>query len=382
MAINVQYVPRTPLTLQYLPRIPARLSGSGGITVEQAGDLFTVKPAFENLAVLTIGIADNQFWIYNPITDVYSRTTFQAILDAIALGTMAASSVEFTPAGTIAATNVQSAIEELDAEKQPLDADLTTLAGLARARGDIIRGGASAWERHALGATSSILKSDGTDVVYTTLTALLDAAFGSAQGSVLYRGASVWDDLGPGTSGQFLKTQGAAANPIWDAIPGGGDMLAANNLSDVVSAATSFGNIKQAASTTATGVVEKATQAEMEAATADKFPDASILHFAPDVAKSWGRFNGVGTPAIVAGHNFASITDNGTGDYTINFTTAFSSGLLYTMVVTKINTTSNLGCSASVYDVGNMAAGSCRIYSWENVGAADSPMFFAAFGDQ
>lgn len=43
---------------------------------------------------------------------------------------------------------------------------------------------------------------------------------------------------------------------------GAGDMLAANNLSDVANAATAFGNIKQAASTSATGVIEIATLAE------------------------------------------------------------------------------------------------------------------------
>lgn len=36
-----------------------------------------------------------------------------------------------TPAGNIAATNVQAAINELDAEKQPLDGDLTAIANLA-----------------------------------------------------------------------------------------------------------------------------------------------------------------------------------------------------------------------------------------------------------
>ena len=43
---------------------------------------------------------------------------------------------------------------------------------------------------------------------------------------------------------------------------GSGDLEASNNLSDVASAATAFGNLKQAASTTATGVVEIATDAE------------------------------------------------------------------------------------------------------------------------
>ena len=39
-------------------------------------------------------------------------------------------------------------------------------------------------------------------------------------------------------------------------------------------------------------------------------------------AKAWVNFNGTGTVAIRASFNVASITDNGTGDYTINFTTA------------------------------------------------------------
>jgi hypothetical protein len=38
--------------------------------------------------------------------------------------------------------------------------------------------------------------------------------------------------------------------------------------------------------------------------------------------RAWVNFNGTGTPAIRASGNVSSITDNGTGDYTVNFTTA------------------------------------------------------------
>jgi hypothetical protein len=40
------------------------------------------------------------------------------------------------------------------------------------------------------------------------------------------------------------------------------------------------------------------------------------------IAKAWVNFDGTGTPAIRASFNVSSITDNGTGDYTVNFTTA------------------------------------------------------------
>lgn len=40
--------------------------------------------------------------------------------------------------------------------------------------------------------------------------------------------------------------------------------------------------------------------------------------------KAWVNFNGSGVVAIRASYNVSSITDNGTGDYTVNFTTALA----------------------------------------------------------
>lgn len=39
-------------------------------------------------------------------------------------------------------------------------------------------------------------------------------------------------------------------------------------------------------------------------------------------ARAWVNFNGTGTVAIRASGNVSSITDNGIGDYTVNFATA------------------------------------------------------------
>ena len=69
-----------------------------------------------------------------------------------------------------------------------------------------------------------------------------------------------------------------------------------------------------------------ATQAEMEAATAStSFVTPERAQYHPGASKSWANFNGTGTIATRASHNVSSLTDNGVGDYTINFTTAFSS---------------------------------------------------------
>jgi hypothetical protein len=40
--------------------------------------------------------------------------------------------------------------------------------------------------------------------------------------------------------------------------------------------------------------------------------------------RAWVNFNGTSTVAIRASFNVSSITDNGTGDYTVNFTTAMA----------------------------------------------------------
>jgi len=59
-------------------------------------------------------------------------------------------------------------------------------------------------------------------------------------------------------------------------------------------------------------------------------------------AKAWVNFNGTGTPAIRAAFNVTSITDNGTGNYTVNLTTAMPDAN-YAVVASggKINATND-----------------------------------------
>ena len=69
-----------------------------------------------------------------------------------------------------------------------------------------------------------------------------------------------------------------------------------------------------------------ADQATMEAASSTTtFVSPGNANFHPGVAKAWIFWNATGTPAINANLNVTSITDNGTGDQTVNLTTAFSS---------------------------------------------------------
>jgi lysine/ornithine N-monooxygenase len=75
--------------------------------------------------------------------------------------------------------------------------------------------------------------------------------------------------------------------------------------------------------------------------------------------KAWVNFNGTGTVAIRASGNVSSITDNGTGDYTINFTTAMSDA----NYSTQICASSNANAGISMYYIISYAASNVRVSS-------------------
>ena len=52
------------------------------------------------------------------------------------------------------------------------------------------------------------------------------------------------------------------------------------------------------------------------------FPDSTSMQTGQQACKAWVNFNGTGTVAIRESYNVSTITDNGPGDYTVNFTTA------------------------------------------------------------
>ena len=56
--------------------------------------------------------------------------------------------------------------------------------------------------------------------------------------------------------------------------------------------------------------------------------------------RAWVNFNGTGTVAIRASFNVSSITDNGTGDYTVNFTTALADAN-YTALLISVGALTN-----------------------------------------
>jgi hypothetical protein len=75
--------------------------------------------------------------------------------------------------------------------------------------------------------------------------------------------------------------------------------------------------------------------------------------------RAWVNFNGTGTVAIRASGNVSSITDNGTGDYTVNFTTAMSDANYCPVAIGYVDNVS-LSLCASVTEATVPTTALCR----------------------
>jgi hypothetical protein len=92
-------------------------------------------------------------------------------------------------------------------------------------------------------------------------------------------------------------------------------------------------------------------------------------------ARAWVNFNGTGTVAIRASGNVTSITDNGTGDYIVNFTTAMSDTSYSVATSTGGNTNAYLRqVTANI-----TAAGTVRINTFFSGDNANTPLALADF---
>lgn len=119
-------------------------------------------------------------------------------------------------------------------------------------------------------------------------------------------------------------------------------------------------------SNTKRGLVSDIAALAVPAAGSVTFPMLSTSateadNVAKRTAKAWVNFNGIGTVAIRDDFNVSTVADNGTGDYTINFSAALSSA---SYCVTGC-ATHDFGSYTSVVmidrDNSGMQAGSCRI---------------------
>jgi len=99
-------------------------------------------------------------------------------------------------------------------------------------------------------------------------------------------------------------------------------------------------------------------------------------------ARAWVNFNGTGTVAINASGNVSSITDNGTGDYTVNFTTSMPDANYswsYGSQCTNSGAVTRQNIFPMMPDGANLVlAGSLRFYTGSTSAAFDSSIITAS----
>ena len=108
------------------------------------------------------------------------------------------------------------------------------------------------------------------------------------------------------------------------------------------------------------------------------------------IAKAWVNFNGTGTVAIRGSYNISSITDNGTGDYTLNYSTSLgdenyavtgctgnvynSAGTVFTSTWVASLTTALTSSATRV--IGTYKSGSAAPVNWDGAN-----LYYQVFGN-
>ena len=95
-------------------------------------------------------------------------------------------------------------------------------------------------------------------------------------------------------------------------------------------------------------------------------------------ARAWCDLDGTGTATVDASGNISSVTDNGTGDYTLTFTTALPD-TNYNCVVTVSNYSINQIRQGNLHSASARATGSVRIQCYAIAGGGDTATFLSDY---
>jgi len=95
--------------------------------------------------------------------------------------------------------------------------------------------------------------------------------------------------------------------------------------------------------------------------------------------RAWVKFNGTGTVTINGSGNVSSITDNGTGNYTINFTTAMPDDTYSVAGWACDNNSGGNQTIVSAFANHTYSASACQIYCYETSATIDPTRVCATF---
>jgi len=251
-------------------------------------------------------------WLNDVDEHVYDQTT----------GLHIAANITNAPSGNLSATTVQAALDELQTDvdgREPADATILKDADIGVAAGNVVQ------VDQTLNATTRATTTTlGTSLNHTLSdTSANISAFNGVAGVTYHCRALGAGNLTHHATNFIISQTGA------DITTSAGDTFDV----EMITATTCRIKNYQRADGTAlvSSSVTFASSAENAAGTVeDKAVDPLGVREALNATgsapvygcRAWVNFDGTGTVAIQASGNVSSITDNGTGDYTVNFTTA------------------------------------------------------------
>lgn len=182
---------------------------------------------------------------------------------------------------------------------------------------------------------------------------------GTAGGTVTSVAATVPAFLS--VTGSPVTTSGTLAISL-----SGTALPVANGGTGVTTSTGSGNNVLSTSPTLTTPIIDSAQFATVSG-TAPIYP-----------CRAWVNFNGTGTVAIRASGNVSSITDNGVGDYTVNFTTAMSDANYAANCSTVYGTTTR---ESVTFFSGTPSTTSIRVltgYTYASPGSSDNAYMYVA----
>ena len=300
------------------------------------------------------GIAAYRIQIYTSAGALIPGMDFDNIRGALDTSTFGATAVVKWPVVAVSATGTTANTAKLE-NTNPTAGQITRTLPTAASAGN----GAYIWIRHDGTANATLVASQGSDLIHMRddLGSRQTLALWTKGDAVLLTSDGVdWHAMFSPSTNQgrvwIIKAQQTAppgspvagdAYIINGAPTGGWSTFAAN---DIVTCDGNAGWIRSrpfagcgwlvvqidtgvmyryTASSWVSEFASYAVQADQETATSiTKAVTPGTQQYHPSAAKAWVGFDGTGTVAIKSSYNVSSITDNGVGDWTVNFVVPFS----------------------------------------------------------
>jgi hypothetical protein len=234
-----------------------------------------------------------------------SNVVQSVVNDTNVTGAIAGQALTLAWTGTLAAARLNSNVV------QAFTNDTNVTASITAQNATLAWAGQLAIARGGTGAATA-------QAAATAILPLINRA-----GDVIYWNGSNWVTLAGNNSGTQFLQENASGVPSWATVAGTGTVTNAVIVGAGITVNSGTCTITTTGTCTlTTTAAQKVDQLGTTSISIAVVPGVQQFH--PSAVKAWANYVCAASPTINASYNVTSITRNGTGDCTINFTTSFA----------------------------------------------------------